>query len=67
MAGALSYNLALVERATIEAALAEAGSLATAAQLLGVTRHSLRRRLQKYGLQWEPRGGRLVPVSRAVG
>lgn len=63
MAVALSYNLALVERETIEAALAEAGSLVMAAQLLGVTRHSLRRRLQKYGLQWEPRGGRLVPTS----
>lgn len=48
------YNLEHLERTTIIAALGETGSIIEAAALLGVTRHSLRRRIIKHRIAWPP-------------
>ncbi len=41
-------------RLLIEAALREGGSIAKAAAILGLSRHALRRRLDKYGIEQPP-------------
>lgn len=51
-----SFNLAAAERRLCEQALATAGSLVHAAAALGITRHSLKRRIVKLGIVW-PRHG----------
>ncbi|WAS90717.1 helix-turn-helix domain-containing protein [Nannocystis punicea] len=47
-----SYNLEAAERRLCERALAAAGSLVHAAAALGITRHSLKRRIVKLGIAW---------------
>jgi transcriptional regulator with GAF, ATPase, and Fis domain len=47
-----SFNLAAAERHLCEQALLQAGSIVHAAELLGVTRHSLKRRIVKLGIEW---------------
>ncbi|PCC74031.1 regulatory protein, Fis family [Nannocystis exedens] len=47
-----SYNLEEAERRLCEQALATAGSLVHAAAALGITRHSLKRRIVKLGIVW---------------
>jgi transcriptional regulator with GAF, ATPase, and Fis domain len=47
-----TYNLITAERVLCEKALADAGSIVGAAQLLGITRHGLKRRIVKLGIRW---------------
>lgn len=48
-----SLNLEAAERLCV-AALEAAGNIVEAAKLLGVTRHSLKRRIIKHELPWPP-------------
>jgi DNA-binding NtrC family response regulator len=50
-----SYDLAAAERQLCTAALEVAGGIVPAAQLLGVTRHALKRRIIKHRIAWPPR------------
>jgi DNA-binding NtrC family response regulator len=47
-----SLNLAEAERKLCEEALVTAGSIVEAANLLGVTRHALKRRILKHQIEW---------------
>lgn len=58
------YNLFRIERETIEAALAEAGSIVEASALLGITRHSLKRRIIYHRIEWPRR--RVAVVSETA-
>lgn len=49
-------NLRKAERLLCQTALQKAGSIVEAAQLLGVTRHALKRRMIKHQIEWPPRG-----------
>jgi hypothetical protein len=59
-----SLNLADAERKLCEEALRTAGSIVEAANLLGVTRHALKRRIVKHQIEW-PRP-RLSSLPRPV-
>lgn len=59
-------NLRDAERALCLEALRRAGSLAEAAQLLGLTRHALSRRITKHKLVWpasEPQPALLISIE----
>lgn len=63
-----TFNLASNERRLCVEALAAAGNLVGAAKLLGITRHSMKRRIVKLGLDWARRPGQLAaagPVATA--
>lgn len=45
-------NLRTAERTLCETALEKAGSIVEAAQLLGITRHALKRRMIKHHIEW---------------
>jgi DNA-binding NtrC family response regulator len=45
-------NLRKAERTLCEQALRKGGSIVEAAQLLGITRHALKRRMVKYRIEW---------------
>jgi len=45
-------DLRKAERLLCQNALARAGSIVEAAQLLGITRHALKRRMLKHRLEW---------------
>jgi len=67
-----NYNLQAAIRELIEAALAEAGSIVEAAKLMGITRHSLKRRIVKHGIRWttkpgRPTGSRMVDCAQCSG
>lgn len=47
-----SHDLGAAERFLVESALLQAGSIVEAAQLLGITRHALRRRIVKHRIAW---------------
>ena len=47
-----TYNLAAIERQVCIAALEETGSLQDAAPLLGITRHALKRRIEKHRIDF---------------
>lgn len=47
-----SYDLAAAERQLCAAALDAGGGIVPAAQLLGVTRHALKRRIIKHRIEW---------------
>ena len=47
-----SLNLADAERKMCEQALVSAGSIVEAANLLGITRHALKRRIVKHKIEW---------------
>ena len=49
------FNLAAAEKLLCTEALATAGSIVEAAQLLGCTRHNLKRLIIKHRIEW-PRG-----------
>lgn len=49
-------NLRKAERLLCQTALQKAGSIVEAAQLLGITRHALKRRMIKHQIEWPPRG-----------
>jgi DNA-binding NtrC family response regulator len=51
-------NLRDAERRLCQTALQLAGSIVEAAQLLGITRHALKRRIVKYRIEWPPRPAR---------
>ena len=47
-----SYKLHEAERLLCEEALTAAGSIVEAANLLGITRHALKRRIIKHRIEW---------------
>jgi transcriptional regulator with GAF, ATPase, and Fis domain len=47
-----SLNLNDADRALVTAALEEAGSIFGAAELLGTTRHAVKRRIIKHNIRW---------------
>jgi hypothetical protein len=47
-------NLRKAERLLCQQALNRAGSIVEAAQLLGITRHALKRRMIKHRIEWPP-------------
>ena len=53
-----TLNLHDAERQLCEEALARAGSVVEAAQLLGITRHALKRRMIKHRIEWPPADAR---------
>ncbi len=48
-------NLGKAERILCQTALAQAGSIIEAADLLGITRHALKRRMVKHHIDWPQR------------
>jgi DNA-binding NtrC family response regulator len=48
-------------------ALATAGSIVEAAQLLGVTRHALKRRIIKHRIEWPRESERTTPQPTVAG
>lgn len=46
------FNLEATERRLCILALEEAGTISDAANLLGITRHALKRRIIKLGIDW---------------
>ena len=61
-------DLRKAERLLCQSALTRAGSIAEAAQLLGITRHALKRRMLKHRIEWppspQPSAHSGVPVAR---
>lgn len=57
-------DLRKAERLLCQSALARAGSIAEAAQLLGITRHALKRRMLKHRIDWPPSVHAGGPLSR---
>ena len=55
-----SLNLADAERKLCEEALVATGSIVEAANVLGITRHALKRRIIKHQIEW-PRA-RVTPI-----
>lgn len=55
-----TLNLADAERKLCEEALRSGGSIVEAANLLGITRHALKRRIIKHGIRWSREGGRIT-------
>lgn len=45
-------NLAAAERQLCDLALRHAGQISDAAELLGISRHALRRKMIKHGIRW---------------
>jgi hypothetical protein len=58
-----TFNLASNERRLCAEALRAAGNLVGAAKLLGITRHSMKRRIIKLGLDWTRRPGQLLAAE----
>ena len=52
----VDYNLEAVERRLCIEALGLAGNIVGAAQLLGITRHALKRRIIKLDIPWSRNG-----------
>lgn len=50
-----SFNLLAAERALCVEALDTAGSIFEAAEILGITRHALKRRIIKHRIEWPVR------------
>jgi len=50
------FNLAAAERRMCALALGRAGNIVGAAQLLGITRHALKRRIIKLDIRWSRTG-----------
>lgn len=51
------FNLENAERRMCVEALTRAGNIVGAANLLGITRHALKRRIVKLGIEWPRRSG----------
>ncbi len=47
-----TLDLAEAERVLCEEALRSAGTIVEAARLLGITRHALKRRITRHGIEW---------------
>jgi DNA-binding NtrC family response regulator len=62
-----SLNLADAERKLCEEALVATGSIVEAANVLGITRHALKRRIIKHQIEWpRPRMATLRPAEPTV-
>ncbi|MCA9690345.1 MAG: hypothetical protein R3A51_05430 [Nannocystaceae bacterium] len=62
-----TFNLADAERTLCEQALRTEGTLVGAAMRLGITRHSLKRRILKHDISWPiPRTGPAVALFHAA-
>lgn len=48
----VDLNLETAERLLCLGALERSGSILAAAELLGITRHALRRRMTRLGIEW---------------
>ena len=57
-----AFNLEAAERRLCVEALTLAGNIVGAAQILGITRHALKRRIIKLGIEWNRTG---TPASSA--
>jgi transcriptional regulator with GAF, ATPase, and Fis domain len=57
-----ALNLEAAERRLCVEALTVAGNIVGAAQILGITRHALKRRIIKLGIEWNRTG---APASSA--
>ncbi len=57
-----AFNLEAAERRLCVEALTLAGNIVGAAQILGITRHALKRRIIKLGIGWNRTG---APASSA--
>jgi transcriptional regulator of acetoin/glycerol metabolism len=53
-------NLRKAERTLCHTALQKGGSIVEAAQLLGITRHALKRRMIKHQIEWPPKAAERV-------
>jgi hypothetical protein len=53
-------DLSKAERLLCQNALSRSGTIAEAAQLLGITRHALKRRMTKHRIEWPPAPGTTV-------
>ena len=51
-----AFNLEAAERRLCVEALTLAGNIVGAAQILGITRHALKRRIIKLGIEWNRTG-----------
>ena len=60
-----TLNLASAERHLCEEALKAGGSIVEAANLLGITRHALKRRIVKHRIEWPSRTHMSSPLSPA--
>lgn len=49
---AVPFNINAADRALTEEALRRTGSIVGAAEMLGITRHALKRRIIKHGIRW---------------
>lgn len=61
-----THNLNSAERILIADALKTAGSIVEAAHLLGITRHSLKRRIIRHNIRWPPPALAMVEVPAPV-
>lgn len=57
------YNINNAEKQLVVAALTRAGNIVGAAQLLGITRNALKRRIVKHRIQWERRATETPAVT----
>jgi transcriptional regulator with GAF, ATPase, and Fis domain len=55
-----TFNLESAERRLCVEALTAAGNIVGAAKLLGITRHSMKRRIVKLGIGWTRQPGRIL-------
>lgn len=58
-----TYNLESAERHLCIEALTKSGNIVGAAKLLGITRHSLKRRIIKLNIAWSRQGGRILDAQ----
>jgi transcriptional regulator with GAF, ATPase, and Fis domain len=56
------FNLEAAERRLCNEALTRAGNIVGAAQLLGITRHAMKRRIIKLRIEW-PRSRTVPPTT----
>lgn len=59
------FDLRKAERLLCEQALSRGGSIVRAADLLGITRHALKRRMIKHHIQWPPAPQATAPEARS--
>jgi len=58
-----AFNLEAAERRLCVEALTLAGNIVGAAQILGITRHALKRRIIKLGIAWHRSGALASPAA----
>ncbi len=60
------FNLESAERRLCTEALARAGNIVGAAQILGITRHALKRRILKLRIDWSRGNPPAAPLTPAA-